>query len=186
MPASGGHLSPGLSDDPLFDPLTAPLPSEREAARTRPGGPSVAEPLDEYAPEREARPQAPPARRRRVVTRRVKRTIKHVDPISILKLSLFFYAVLLIVWLIVVAILYSIVDSLGVFDVLEEVGRGFELRELENNEITLGLVEKWAFLIGILFAVVASVINMFLAILYNIAADVLGGVEVTFQERDFH
>jgi hypothetical protein len=45
-------------------------------------------------------------------------------------------------------------------------------------------VEKWAFLVGITFALITTLVNVFLAFLYNVAADLIGGLELTFVERD--
>lgn len=105
-----------------------------------------------------------------------------MDPFSVLKLSGFFYALFVMVWLIVVAILYSLVDSMGLFDAAEDLGKGLVLWEEVN--ITLGLVERWALLIGLVFGVIGTLVNTLLAVLYNVAADLLGGLELTFVERD--
>lgn len=191
--ASGGHLAPGGGTGPLFDPLDEPLPSEaarREAQRRPAGQRNPAGERTEAMPRRsEARPDAVPTRtqarqatRRRAGLRRVKRTVRHVDPFSVLKLSGFFYAIFVLVWLVFVAIVYSLVDSMGLFDAAEDLGRGLVLWEEVN--ITLGLVEKWALLIGITFAVVGTLINTLLAVLYNVGSDLLGGLELTFVERD--
>jgi hypothetical protein len=112
----------------------------------------------------------------------LKRTLRHVDPLSILKLSLFFYGCFLIFWLIFVAILYSILNSLGLFDLIESVSEGFVLKW--DSQISMFFVEKWAFLIGLTMVVVGALINTFLAFLDNVAADTVGGVEMTFVERD--
>ncbi|MEA2452636.1 MAG: hypothetical protein QOG04_1346 [Actinomycetota bacterium] len=114
--------------------------------------------------------------------RRLKRTLRHVDPMSILKLSLFFYACFLIVWLILVAILYSVLNSMGLFDTIEELADAFALNW--NSKITLFLVERWAFLIGLTMVVIGALVNTFLAFLFNVGADTVGGVEMTFVERD--
>lgn len=134
---------------------------------------------------REARDAQPPpqTRRRRGPVRRVKRTLKHVDPLTVLKLSGFYWAVFMILWLVAVAILYSIIEAAGFFDTLEDVNNGFALG-WGKLDITLGLVEKWAFLIGITFALLTTLVNVFLAFLYNVAADLIGGLELTFVERD--
>lgn len=130
----------------------------------------------------EPRP-ATKTRRRRVPVRRVKRQLKHIDPLTVLKLSGFYWTVFLIVWLVIVAILYSIIEAAGFFDTLEDVNNGFALG-WGDIDITLGLVEKWAFLIGIAFALITTLVNVFLAFLYNVAADLIGGLELTFVERD--
>lgn len=186
--ASGGHVSPGSSGGPLFDPLTAPLPSERARHEGSYGDESgqtqrIARP-ERAAPPLPPEEQRPVGRRRRVPSRRVRRTIKKVDPLSVLKLSAFFYAVLLLVWLVVVAILYRFVDGLGVFNLVNDLGRGFAIKDWESMQITLGRVERWAFVVGLVTAILASIVNMVLAMLYNIAADLFGGLELTFVERD--
>lgn len=165
-----------------YDPLSDPLPSERAAEAAR------REPTDRPESARtdvlpRSRPEPPRGRgRRRVPTRRLKRTLRHVDPVSILKLSLFFYACFLVIWLIVVAIIYSLLSSMGLFDTIEELAEAFALEW--DSQITLFLVERWAFLIGLTFVVVGSLINVFIAFLFNVGADTVGGVEMTFVERD--
>jgi hypothetical protein len=113
--------------------------------------------------------------------RRVKRTLRHVDPVSVLKVSLIYYACLLIIWLIIVAIIFSFLKSLGLFDQIDSVAKGLKLGRVE---ITLGVVEKWAFLVGATLTVLGSLVNVFLAFLYNAISDAVGGVEMTFVERD--
>ena len=197
--ASGGHLAPDSTAGPLFDPLDAPLPSERARRDTSP--PDRTEPGRGSTERTEAFPSRSGVRsggageqgqksatstrqqvRRRTGIRRVRRTVRHVDPFSVLKLSGFFYAIFLLVWLLFVAVLYSLVDSMGLFDAAEDLGRGLVLWEEVN--ITLGLVEKWALLIGIVFGVIGTLINTLLAVLYNVGSDLLGGLELTFVEKD--
>lgn len=155
-----------VEPEPLV-PGDEPLPVERAHEERRRRDPARGRQV------RRPRP-APP--------RRVKRTIKRIDPISVLKLSLFFYAVFLVLWLVAVAVLYLFVDSLGMFDTIEKFGQGFVLFDEVN--ITLGLVEKWALLIGLTLVVLGSLVNLVLAFLYNVAADLLGGVDITFSERE--
>ena len=104
-----------------------------------------------------------------------------VDPFSVLKMSLFFYGVFLIIWLLVVAVLYNIAQGLGWIEFLDGVSEVFAGKEAN---VTLGMVEKWAFFLGVLFAILGSILNLLIAVIYNVAADILGGVQVTFVERD--
>lgn len=180
----------------LFEVLDEPLPSEKarkgevpeprkstQPARRREAEPTQAMPPATAEDFVAARP--PGSRknvRRRPGLRRVKRTVRHVDPFSVLKLSLFFYACFLVLWLIFVAIVYSVLNSMGLFDAIEKFGRGLVLWEEVN--ITLGFVERWALLVGFVFGVVASLINVVLSVLYNVGADLFGGLELTFVERD--
>ena len=200
---SGGHLASGSgASGPLFDALDAPLPSEVEAERrvrrrseeaTAAATVGATEVLPQRrtptprrrSPARDRRSRKSTVRRTsasRVGARRVRRTVKHIQPFSVLKVSLILYSVFLILWLIFVAVIYSFVDSAGLFETLESFGRGMAL--WENVDISLGLVERWAFFIGLGLVVVGSLINLFLAFLYNVISDIVGGVELTFQERD--
>lgn len=194
--ASGGHLSPGIdATGPLFDPLFDPLPPDPETpargARTtqfdsgveaptlRPGPPDVGPvPTIDPRDRRRSRRGVP-----RPAVRRVKRTVKRIDPFSVLKLSLFYYTCFLIVWAGIVAVAYWIVQSMGLFDAIEDFSTGFAL-EWGEIDISLWLVERWALLIGGGLVIVGALINAFLAVLYNLASDLVGGLEVTFVERD--
>lgn len=193
--ASGGHLAPEVdATGPLLDPLVDPLPpvesqrsvtpaKARERFDRRVSLGRTADTAEEFPLEPQPQPRRAPRRKVRSAARRVKRTVKRVDPLSVLKLSLFYYACFLIVWLGLVAILYWVVQSMGLFEVIESVSDGFAL-EWGKIEVSLWLVERWAFLIGLALVVVGSIINAFLAFLYNVGSDLVGGVEVTFVERD--
>jgi hypothetical protein len=122
------------------------------------------------------------ARRGRPGVRRVRRVLRHVDPFSVLKLSLFYYACFVVLWLVLVAVLYTVLSSTGLLDRVERLGRLFVL--WENIDISLWFVERWALIIGLVCAVVASLVNVLLAVLYNLAADVVGGAELTFVDRE--
>lgn len=192
---SGGRRTPESGSGPLFDPLDAPLPSQsrEEPSRSSAGEDPVSRGERTEAMSRTQRSAArppegrkrPPARqgvRKRAGLRRVRRTIRHVDPFSVLKLSAFFYAIFVLVWLAFVAVIYSFLDSVGLFNMLEDLGQGLVL--WEEVTITLGVVEKWALLIGLVLAVLGTLINVIIAILYNVAANLMGGIELTFVERD--
>lgn len=202
-PVAPPAASPGLEPTgPLFDPLEgafgppvipsdlpAPAPPERPR-RERPVKP---EPFDRtqpfeqeeepiYAPPRRRAP--PPGRRPRRVrqVRRVRSTLRHVDPLSVLKVSLMFYGVFLVLWLIFVAIVYWLVDGAGVFESINDLRDSLAIEG--NWTLTLGFVERWAFFIGLAVSVFMAIVNLFLAFLYNVVADTIGGIDMTFVERD--
>jgi hypothetical protein len=189
-PASGGHISPAdpalaerLSDSPGGDSQDQETPGESEAApseRTEviPRGRLATADMERTTTPARARS----ARRRSTPVRRVRRTLRHIDPLSVLKLSLVFYGCFLIAWLLFVGVLYALLASTGVFDAVEKLGRTAVL--WRGFDISLWLVERWALLIGASFAVLASLVNVFIAFVYNLSADVVGGMQLTFVERD--
>jgi Transmembrane domain of unknown function (DUF3566) len=184
--ASGGHLTPDATG-PLFDPLFDPLPSDRRLEdEGRPLAASPATLEEEVAPPARLRPtrEATRVRRRRVrpSVRRVKRTLKRVNPWTVLKLSLFYYTIFLLVWLVFVAIVYWLLQPTELFEAIQDVGDIF--LDWRNVDISLRFVERWALLIGVIGVLAGTLVNTFLALLYNIASDIVGGLEFTFVERD--
>lgn len=160
--ASGGHAAPEVRTAPVL---------EEPATRAE----------DVVSPP--VRPAAS-ARRRRVVTRRRRREVRRVDTVSVLRLSVCFYGVFLVAWLLLWAVIYWMLSAAGVFDALHKVATaGFPEVSPYANLSLLGM-EKWALVAGVVLAVLGSLLNGFLAFVYNIAADMVGGVGLTFLERD--
>ena len=121
------------------------------------------------------RPRPASARRARVV-------IRKLGPWSVLRFSLLFYfCVMLVVWLALV-ILYGIMGSLGV---LAQIARLLESVSLVDEGFRFNgpWIFSRLFLAGLGLVVLWSVINVFVAFLYNLVSDVVGGIEVTLAER---
>lgn len=189
--ASGGHLPPEVDTaGPLFDPLFDPIPADTRTEgpdgwpdEGTPAGTGTVPPPPEDGTLTGTRPRRR-LRKPRPAVRRVRRTLKRVSPVAVFKLSLFYYFLFLFVWLAFVAVVYWFLESTGVFNTFDEVQKGFVIKEWKNVEFSLALFEKWALFIGIIFVLVGSIINAVLAFLYNLAADIFGGLEMTFVERD--
>jgi hypothetical protein len=128
--ASGGHLAPDVAaTGPLFDPVTGAVDAPTRDPRPGSWLDDPAGPSTDVAPQRTEvppanapidRPRPSGPTRRRLPVRRVKRTIHHVNPFSVLKLSLFFYAAFLLLWLIFVAVVYWILSAFGLFEWIED------------------------------------------------------------------
>jgi hypothetical protein len=131
-----------------------------------------------------ARRAAPPPQKRQrrppqqIVRRKV--TVRHVDPWSILKLSLIFYFCVLLVVMLGVTMFWSVVTRLGVIE--EALAFLMEL----NLEVTInaGNIGRALFLVGLLNVVLFTGINVFLAFLYNLVSDLLGGLRLTLAEEE--
>jgi Transmembrane domain of unknown function (DUF3566) len=121
--------------------------------------------------------------RRRGWRRRPRQTrvvIRKVGPWSVLKFSLLFYFCVMLVILLALAMIYSVLGAIGALDSITKLLRdvGFEKFEIHGDWLFARLT-----LIGLLMVVVWSLLNVFVAFLYNLISDVVGGVEVTLAER---
>ncbi|MGH2693123.1 MAG: DUF3566 domain-containing protein [Actinomycetota bacterium] len=123
--------------------------------------------------------------------RRIRVQIRRVNPWSVLKISLIFYACLLVVVLVGVAILFMILDAIGVLGPVEEFigdfGFGTTVGQRDAAqavfEIDFGWVMRTLFLIGTISFALWAAFTMFMALLYNLIADLVGGIELTLVER---
>lgn len=118
--------------------------------------------------------------------RRASLQIKRVDPWSVLKLSLVLSVALFFVWMIAVAVLYGVLDGMGVWDQLN--GTLTDLTQPDNAAsqplISAGRVFTIAAVLGGINAVLMTALATVAAFIYNSAADVAGGIEVTLSERE--
>ena len=118
--------------------------------------------------------------------RRANLQIKRFDPWSVLKLSLVLGVALFFVWLVAVGILYAVLDGMGVWDNLN--GISDELLQGSNETgtplISAGRVFGVAAIIGAVNIVLFSALSTVGAFIYNVSADLAGGLEVTLAERE--
>lgn len=111
----------------------------------------------------------------------MRRTIRHVDPWSVLKFSLLFYSSVMLVLLFAGAMLFIAADAAGIIDKFEAFVRGIGWPEWKVRPLQLFRI---ALLVGLANVIGWSAVNLFLSFLYNLVADVVGGISVTMSERD--
>jgi hypothetical protein len=116
--------------------------------------------------------------------RRTKVVVRRVDPWSVFKFSLLFYFCLMLIFVFALLILYWILGVIGVLDsaaeLLHTAGFGPVRGEFEFHGTW---IFSRLFLIGLIGVVVWSLVNLFLAVLYNLISDVVGGIQVTLAEK---
>jgi hypothetical protein len=173
-----------------------------EAASAQPEAP--AEPLVGAPPEGPAQPTAPvppvpsvggtsPAtgplpvsRGRARPPRQASLQLKRVDPWSVLKLALVLAAVTFFVWLVAVGVLYGVMDGMGVWDRLNGTYSDLVSPDQAGGGVLInaGRVFGAAAIIGAINSVLLAVAVTVGAFVYNVAADLVGGIELTLSERD--
>lgn len=134
---------------------------------------------------RASTPNATSARRPSRGPRRASLQVKRLDPWSVLKLALVLSVALFFIWMIAVAVLYGVLDGMGVWDSLN--GTFTELTQPDDAAteplISAGRVFGVASIIGAINIVLITALATVASFIYNVAADFAGGIEVTLSER---
>jgi hypothetical protein len=132
------------------------------------------------APEPE--PARTPKRRfRRSKSRQARVVIRKVGPWSVLKFSFLFYLCVMAVILGALVILYEVLQAIGALDSVTSLIR--DLFADPSFEIHGDWLFSRALTIGFGMVVLWTLINVFIAFLYNLISDIVGGIEVTLSER---
>ncbi len=107
-------------------------------------------------------------------------TVQRVHPWSVLKLSLIFYFCMLLVVMVALTLFWSVIINTGVLEAVQSGSSKFGV----NFRINGGNLARIVFLIGLINVVLWSAINVFMAFLYNLIADLVGGFRVTLSDDD--
>ncbi|WP_092807339.1 DUF3566 domain-containing protein [Klenkia marina] len=119
--------------------------------------------------------------------RRARLQLRHIDTWSALKISLVLAIALFFVWMVAVGVLYGVLNGLGVFTTLNDlIGQlGSSSGDSGGSDvITPGIVFGGAAVIGAVNIVLFTALCTVGTFIYNLCADLVGGLEVTLSERD--
>jgi Transmembrane domain of unknown function (DUF3566) len=168
-----------------------PGPTQRKSPAERPAEPAVlgasGTAARATAVPREGRASGVPvSRRARGGPVRASMQIRRIDPWSTLKVSLMLSVALFFVWMIAVAFLYLVLGGMGVWAKLNS-----NVGDLLNNTsgssgelVSSGTIFGGAALIGLVNIVLLTAMATIAAFVYNLATDLIGGIEVTLADRD--
>jgi hypothetical protein len=112
--------------------------------------------------------------------------LRRLDPWSALKLGLVLAVVLFFIWLVAVGVLYGALDGMGVWDRLNGTYADLVSGDTPTGSplISAGRVFGFAAVIGAINSLLFAVAVTVGAFVYNVSADLVGGIEVTLSERD--
>ena len=114
--------------------------------------------------------------------RRVRRVVRKVDAWSVFKVSALFYASVLVVWLVAGTVLWLAASLTGVMDNVDKFIA--KLFALESFHFSVTQVLRGSVLGGIVLVALGTAVNVVAAVLYNLIADVVGGVEISVLEEE--
>lgn len=167
--------------------------SEAEKTLLRPAVPAGASP-ETLTPGADARPTEatnlgaarPPRQQASRRTRKARLRLTRVDPWSVMKVSFLFSIAFGIMMWVSTYVVWNVVESSGMFASINDtvnnvLGTGqstFRLEDFVNQSRVLGFTALLAAVDIVLFTAIATLFSF----LYNLAASVLGGLEVTLAE----
>ncbi|BBX55352.1 hypothetical protein TM48_00007 [Mycobacterium shottsii] len=171
----------------------APRPVQRKPAPDRGADNSGAHPVAGAARSAAAEARESRESRFQVSSRRAARgpvrasmQIRRIDPWSTLKVSALLSVALFFIWMIAVAFLYLVLGGMGVWAKLNS-----NVGDLLNNTsgssaelVSSGTIFGGAVLIGLVNIVLMTAMATIAAFIYNLATDLIGGIEVTLADRD--
>jgi hypothetical protein len=121
--------------------------------------------------------------------RQAQLTVGRIEPWSVMKFSFVISLVAFIVFFVAVAVLYMALDALGVFSALQhsvenitssQGSSGFNLMTYLSASRVLG----YTGLLGAINVVLITALCTVGSVLYNLTANLAGGVEITLKESD--
>ncbi len=119
---------------------------------------------------------------RRLRARRVRRLVRHVEPWSVLKVSLILYFCAWVVLLFVGVTLWNLAVSSGLVSNVENFV--VELFALESFKINADQIFRIAAVGGLLMVLAGTGLTVLAAVLFNLISDVTGGVRLTVVEEE--
>ncbi|WP_373887113.1 DUF3566 domain-containing protein [Acidipropionibacterium jensenii] len=183
---SGAAAGSGVSQTPAGSPHSAQptqsAPEPQAPASPQSGLRGVSAAAGASAPARSAGSHG--IRR----TRKARLRISRVDPWSVMKTSLLFGVAGAIIFFVAVWVVWGVIGASGAFDSMNKAVNDliasptsqdkFQLSDYLNTGRVLGLTA----IIGAVDAVLFTALATLFSFLYNLAAQVMGGLEVTLAE----
>ena len=121
-------------------------------------------------------------RRQRFEARKVRRLVRHVDPWSVLKLSLLLALCMWVVALIASVIIWSVANNTGALDSLERFFQ--ENLRLTDFELTGDVLFRQFGLISLLASLGFAASMVIISLVFNLVSDIIGGVWISVIEEE--
>lgn len=171
---------PGWAAPPGAAPNVPPLPGgpARPSGQGGPLGPGGPGGLPNQEPQHGPLRGGAPARG----PRRAKLQLRHIDPMTVLRFSCVLAVALFFVWMIVVGMLFLVLDASGAIGKVNDTvttinGPG------SHAPVTTGIVFGGAAIVGVINVVLFIALSTVGSLVYNLCADLVGGIELTLSER---
>ena len=118
----------------------------------------------------------------RLRARKVHRVVRHIDPWSVLRLSLLFYFCLFVVVMVAGTLLYNLAGAAGTIGSIESFIK--DIGAFKTFSFKGGTIFRASLLAGLILVIAGSAFNVLMAVLFNLISDLVGGVRVTVIEEE--
>ena len=118
----------------------------------------------------------------RLRARKVRRVVRHVDPWSVMLVSLGFYLCLFVVLMVAGVLLWMIASATGTIEQLEGVIK--ESFAEKSFSFEGPKIFRASFLGGLVLVIAGTGLNVLLCTLFNLMSDLVGGIRVTVIEEE--
>ena len=118
----------------------------------------------------------------RYEARKVRRLVRHIEPWSVLKISLIFYFCIWIILLVAGTILWRVADGSGMIDNIEKFIK--EIFALKSFHFDATRIFRIYAVGGLVTVVAATGFTVLLSVLFNLISDLTGGVRITVIEEE--
>ena len=170
----------------MDEPQPAPPSADAPAGFQSPAGEDAADAILGPRPRRGPRSAIGRAYQtrsnRRLRARRVRRLVRHVEPWSVLKMSLVLYFCAWAIMLFVGVTLWNLAVNSGLVADVEDFV--VELFALESFKINADQIFRVAAVGGLVLVLAGSGLTVLGAVLFNLISDVTGGVRLTVVEEE--
>ncbi|MEV4575305.1 DUF3566 domain-containing protein [Nonomuraea jabiensis] len=179
--------APGPGHGPGAGPGSGPqAPEGNDTVRVRPSLATEAPPALELPKKKSSNSSGSR------LPRKAHLVLRRVEPWSAMKFSFVVSLVCFVVLFVAVAVLYGVLSALGVFDSLVDLVNQLGQGEQGQSSIPINIASwfepvrilGYTALIGAVNVVLITALSTLGAVIYNIASDLVGGVEVTFSEAE--
>jgi hypothetical protein len=123
--------------------------------------------------------------------RKAQLQLARLEPWSVMKFSFVMSLVCFVVLLVAVIVLYAILSGLGVFSAITDTVSDLTRRQGETTGgldagswFSFARVFGYTVLVGALNVLLITALSTVGSVIYNLAADLVGGVEVTLKEAE--
>ncbi|MFJ2028119.1 DUF3566 domain-containing protein [Streptosporangium sp. NPDC087985] len=174
-------IEDGRPSDPTV--RTHPQGGETDSSSWAPGG------LSSSPPERPGKKASGASSSRS--PRKAHLVLRRIEPWSAMKFSFVVSLVCFVVLFVAVAVLYMVLSGMGVFDSIVQTVN--QLTTADGKTTSSVNISSWfepvpilgyTALIGAVNVVLITALSTLGSVIYNIASELVGGVEVTFSEAE--